>query len=47
MHFPYLEGGGMALAYVDRQQLATDASQLIEQLTGNNHPKVMSAIERS
>ena len=47
MHFPYLEGGGMALAYVDRQQLATNASQLIEQLTGNDHPKVMSAIERS
>ena len=47
MHFPYLEGGGIALAYVDKQQLATDASQLLEQLTGDDHPKVMSAIERS
>ncbi|MDK9688838.1 GGDEF domain-containing protein [Halomonas sp. LC1] len=47
MNFPYLEGGGMALAYVDRQQLAEDASLLLEQLTGHDHPKVMSAIERS
>lgn len=47
MNFPYLEGGGVALAYVDRQQLADDASLLLEQLTGNDHPKVMSAIERS
>ena len=47
MNFPYLEGGGMALAYVDKQQLAEDASLLLEQLTGHDHPKVMSAIERS
>lgn len=47
MHFPYLEGGGMALKYVDRDVLARNAGQLVEQLTGNDHPKVMSAIEHS
>ncbi|WP_404377542.1 diguanylate cyclase [Vreelandella aquamarina] len=47
MHFPYLEGGGKVLAHIDRQQLSKDASQLLEQLTGSDYPKVMSAIERS
>lgn len=47
MHFPYLEGGGEALAHIDRQQLAHDAGQLIEHLTGHDHPKIMSSIERS
>lgn len=46
MHFPYLEGGGEALAHIDRQQLAHDAGQLIEHLTGHDHPKIMSSIER-
>ncbi|WP_434985460.1 diguanylate cyclase [Vreelandella zhaodongensis] len=47
MNFPYLEGGGEALALIDRPQLTEDAGNLIEQLTGSDHPKIMSAIERS
>lgn len=47
MHFPYLEGGGKALQHIDRDQLATNAGPLVEQLTGNDYPKIMSAIERS
>lgn len=47
MHFPYLEGGGVALKHIDRDALAQNAGCLIEQLTGNDHPKIMSAIERS
>ncbi|RUR32834.1 sensor domain-containing diguanylate cyclase [Vreelandella andesensis] len=47
MHFPYLEGGGEALVHIDRQQLAHDAGQLIEHLTGCDYPKIMSSIERS
>lgn len=47
MHFPYLEGGAAALKYVDRDMLAQNAAGLVEQLTGKDHPKIMSAIERS
>ncbi|PCF94894.1 GGDEF domain-containing protein [Vreelandella nigrificans] len=47
MRFNYLEGGGAALKYIDRQQLALDASQLVRQLTNIDYPKIMSAIERS
>lgn len=47
MRFPYLEGGGVALKHIDRELLAENAGQLVEQLTGNDHPKIMSAIERS
>ncbi len=47
MRFPYLEGGGVALKHIDRDLLAQDAGQLVEQLTGNDHPKIMSAIEQS
>lgn len=47
MRFPYLEGGGVALQHIDRDLLAQNAGQLVEQLTGNDHPKIMSAIERS
>lgn len=47
MYFPYLEGGGVALKHVDRDVLAQNAGGLVEQLTGNDHPKIMSAIERS
>lgn len=47
MRFSYLEGGGESLKHIDRQQLATDANPLIKQLTDSDHPKIMSAIERS
>ncbi|MDP3534982.1 MAG: GGDEF domain-containing protein [Halomonas sp.] len=47
MRFSYLEGGGESLKHIDRQQLAKDANQLIKQLTDSDHPKIMSAIERS
>ncbi|WP_249977548.1 GGDEF domain-containing protein [Vreelandella olivaria] len=47
MRFLYLEGGGAALEYIDREQLSQDASPLIKHLTGNDHPQIMSAIERS
>lgn len=47
MRFPYLEGGGVALNHIDRGLLAQNAGHLVEQLTGNDHPKIMSAIERS
>ncbi|MBZ5488265.1 diguanylate cyclase [Halomonas aquamarina] len=47
MHFPYLEGGGSALAHIDREQLALDAGGLLEHITGSEYPKVMSSIERS
>ncbi|MGP9766739.1 GGDEF domain-containing protein [Halomonas sp. AOP13-D3-9] len=47
MRFPYLEGGGAALKHIDRDLLAENASPLVEQLTGSDHPKIMSAIERS
>jgi len=47
MRFPYIEGGGVALKHIDRDLLAQNAGELVEQLTGNDHPKIMSAIERS
>ena len=47
LQFPYLEGGGVALKYIDCDQLAQNAGSLVEQLTGSDHPKIMSAIERS
>lgn len=47
MRFPYLEGGGVILKHLDRDQLALNAGLLVEQLTGADHPKIMSAIERS
>lgn len=47
MKFLYLEGGGDALGYIDRAQLSQDAGALLESLTGNEYPRVMSAIERS
>ncbi len=47
MRFPYLEGGGVALQHINRDLLAENAGQLVEQLTGQDHPKIMSAIERS
>lgn len=47
MCFPYLEGGSLALQRIDRGLMAQNAGQLVEQLTGNDHPKIMSAIERS
>ncbi|OZT73167.1 GGDEF domain-containing protein [Vreelandella boliviensis] len=47
MRFPYLEGGGAALKHIDCDLLAQNAGQLVEQLTGNDHPRIMSAIERS
>ncbi|MDM7481730.1 MAG: diguanylate cyclase [Halomonas sp.] len=47
MCFPYMEGGGTALAYIDKHQLAEDAQPLLEQLTGSDYPRIMSAIERS
>ncbi|MGO2265161.1 GGDEF domain-containing protein [Halomonas sp.] len=47
MKFPYLEGGGDLLNHIDRIQLANDAGELLEYLTGCEFPKVMSAIERS
>ncbi|AVI63663.1 GGDEF domain-containing protein [Halomonas sp. GFAJ-1] len=47
MRFSYLEGGGESLKHIDRHQLAKDANQLIKQLTDSDHPKIMSAIERS
>lgn len=47
MQFPYLEGGGGLLRHIDRAQLANDAGELLEPLTGNEYPKVMSALERS
>lgn len=47
MHFPYLEGGGAALQRIDKNVLAQNAGQLVEHLTGEDHPKIMSAIERS
>lgn len=47
MRFHYLEGGGKALQRIDRDLLAVNASPLIEKLTGDDHPKIMSAIEHS
>lgn len=47
MHFSYLEGGGRALATLDRRQLAIDAGGLLEQLTGEHYPSIMAALERS
>ncbi|WP_339935359.1 GGDEF domain-containing protein [Vreelandella glaciei] len=47
MRFPYIEGGGEALKHIDRDLLSQNAGELVEQLTGNDHPKIMSAIERS
>ncbi len=36
MRFPYLEGGGVALKHIDRELLAENAGQLVEQLTQDN-----------
>ncbi|SDN90077.1 GGDEF domain-containing protein [Vreelandella arcis] len=47
MAFPFMEGGGMVLTDIDRDQLADDANAALEQLTGADFPKLMSAIERS
>ncbi|MEC4767494.1 diguanylate cyclase [Halomonas sp. CUBES01] len=47
MAFPYMEGGGGTLAHIDKHQLAHDANNALEQLTGTDYPKLMSAIERS
>ncbi|KPQ26677.1 MULTISPECIES: GGDEF domain-containing protein [unclassified Halomonas] len=47
MAFPFMEGAGLTVAPIDRDQLAQDANTALEQLTGTDYPKLMSAIERS
>lgn len=47
MSVPFMEGAGVTSAPIDRDQLAQDANTALEQLTGADYPKLMSAIERS
>lgn len=47
MTFPFMDGGGVTLAHIDKHQLAHDANNALEQLTGADYPTLMSAIERS
>lgn len=47
LHFSYLNGCSTTLKNIDRSLLAQNAGELMEELIGEDHPKIMSAIERS